>query len=194
MKEMLIDYIYEKPSPDIDILNIGCGSCREIAETLSDGRKPVKKVHFNLVDQDEEALLFSEKALKLTKSDHSTFKFFPHNILDYLRKEQKYLDILGKQDLVYSIGVTDYLPDRMLKKLISFCLKLLKPKGTLVLAHKDREAYKPVASDWWCDWTFYPRDEKKILKMLSECETSGFDLKTEREKSNIIMFFTLTKK
>ncbi len=194
MKDILIDYIYKKPSQDMDILNVGCGSCREIVEVLLSGIKPIKKVNFSLVDQDEEALLFSKKALELTKSGYCTYRFLQHNILDYIRHEQKYLDILGKQDLAYSIGVTDYLPDRMLKKLISFCLKLLKPKGTLILAHKDKVVYKPIASDWWCDWTFFPRDEKEFLNMLSECEINGFDLKTEREKSNIVMFFILTKK
>lgn len=194
MKSLLVDYIRRNTSPSIDILNVGCGSCREIAEMLTSGINSVGKVNFNLVDQDEESLVFSKKALELTHSKFSIFNFYPHNILEYIRNEQEYLNILGKQDLVYSIGVTDYLPDRMLKKLISFCLKLLKPRGTLILAHKDKLAYKPVPSDWCCDWTFYPRDEKEFLNILDSCDISGYNLKIEREKSGIIMFFILTKK
>ena len=194
MRSLLIDYLRKNTSSAIDILNVGCGSCREIVEMLITGIKPVGKINFNLVDQDEEALAFSKKALELTHSEFSTFNFYQHNILEYIRNEQEYLNILGKQNLVYSIGVTDYLPDRMLKKLISFCLKLLKPRGTLILAHKDKLAYKPVPSDWCCDWTFYPRDEKEFLNILSSCGTDSYNLEIEREESGVIMFFVLTKK
>jgi SAM-dependent methyltransferase len=196
MRELLIDYLGRNSSNTVDILNVGCGSCREIVELLLSEVKPAGKVIFNLVDQDEEALDFSKKALEGAKTKYSTFRFHQHNILEYIRKEseQKYMDILGKQDLAYSIGVTDYLPDRMLKKLITFCLKLLKSKGTLILAHKDKAAYKPVPSDWCCDWTFYPRDEKGFLDILHSCDINGFDLNIEREKSGVIMFFTLSKK
>lgn len=194
MKDILIDYISNNFSSDINILNIACGSCREIAETFSSKFKPNNKVNFSLVDHDEEALVFSKKVLGFIKSEYVNFKFLQHNVLKHLKEEERYINILGKYDLVYTIGLPDYVPDKIFKRLISFWFKLLKPKGSLILAHKDTSIYKPISTDWWADWTFFPRDEKNLLSMISECEINNFDLKVEREKSNLIMFLTITKK
>lgn len=194
MKQLIVNYIYNNPSLNINILNIACGSCREIKEIFSsDVRDINKKICFTLVDQDEEALNFSKEILEFYGSENLRFKFLQHNILYYAKEEQKYAEILGKQDMIYSIGLADYLPDRILKKLISFCFRLLRPKGSLILAHKDITMHRPVATDWWCDWTFYSRDEKNLLDLIRNCEISNFNIKIEREKSNVILFLTITK-
>jgi extracellular factor (EF) 3-hydroxypalmitic acid methyl ester biosynthesis protein len=195
MKAMLLEHIKANGSSEIDILNIACGPCREIAEGFSKGINFNKKINFNLVDFDEEALFFSEKSLSFIKTDNIAFKYLKHNVLRYASKEkEKYASLLGQQDFIYSIGLADYLPDKMFKKIISFCFKLLKPKGSFSFAHKDILMYKPVDIDWWCDWTFYSRDEKRVLALISECEIENFDLKVEREPSGVIFFVTITKK
>lgn len=196
MKRLLIDSIYNASSP-INILNLACGSSREIKEMFSEteiSKTSSKKIIFTLVDQDEEALNLSQKILKPYESENVSFRFIKHNILDYVNKEREYSEILDRQDIIYSIGLADYLPDRILKKLILFCLALLKPKGSLILAHKDIKSYRPIATDWWCDWTFYPRGERETIDLLIDCGINGSNIKVLREKSKIIMFFTATKK
>jgi len=194
MRHKLIDFIPNCNSAYVNILNIACGSCREIVEILSSKSMSDKKVKFTLVDHDEEALLFSEKKLALCKPKKVGLEFLEHDVSNYIKEQDKYIGILSKQDLVYSIGLADYLPDRIFKKLIYFCFQLLKPKGSIVLAHKDKDAYKPISTDWWCDWTFYSRNEDKLLHIINECGISNFDLTTEREKSKTIIFITITKK
>ena len=195
MKDMLLEHIRENTSPEIDILNIACGPCREITEAFSKKINCDKKINFNLVDFDEEALHFSKKSLSFVETDNIVFRYLKHNVLRYTSKDkEEYASLLGKQDFIYSIGLADYMPDKMFKKIISFCFKLLKPKGSFSFAHKDIKMYNPVDIDWWCDWTFYSRDEKEVLGLVSECEIENFDLKVEREPSNVIFFVTITKK
>jgi hypothetical protein len=194
MREMLFEYLSHRKTVATNILNIACGSCREIKDIISLGKDKIGKVVFNLVDQDKEALDFSGKSLLDNLSDSIKANFFQHDIMMYIKESKKYAAILGKQDLIYSIGLADYLPDGILKKLLFFLFNQLNDNGVLIFAHKDIAMYKPVSADWWCDWTFYPRDEQKVLNLILHCGIKDININSKREKSGLIIFFTISKK
>ncbi|MDD5504090.1 MAG: PilZ domain-containing protein [Candidatus Omnitrophica bacterium] len=194
MKDMLEKYLLKSRFNPTKILNIACGSCREIVEMLSTGFAPKNKTIFTLVDHDQEALDFSKKVLSPYASKLLEHRYLNHNVLNYIKDSQDYKKILGDYSLIYSIGLADYLPDRLLKLLISFWFDILQPNGTLILAHKDIIKYDPVAIDWWADWTFYPRHEEKLLNIIKEGISIDFDVQTERDKSGIILFVIITKR
>lgn len=193
MGEILANYIYNNSLSEINILNLACGPCREIIDMFSSQKKLQKKVSFTLVDQDNAALDFSKKLLNIYESNIVKFKYLHHNILRYIKEQSYYKKLLGKYDMIYSIGLADYLPDRVLKNIILFCYDLLKPKGLMVLAHKDIARYKPLAPDWWCDWTFYARGENHLLQLVGKCGINDFNIKIDREKSGIILFLYISK-
>jgi hypothetical protein len=65
MKEILANFIKYSNNPTINILNLACGSCREIKELfIDDNFFTDKKITFTLVDQDEEVLDFSRNLFK----------------------------------------------------------------------------------------------------------------------------------
>ncbi|MCX5695007.1 MAG: PilZ domain-containing protein [Candidatus Omnitrophica bacterium] len=192
MLDLLIKNISEANLDNISILNLGCGSSREINEMLSDKTMLSKSLSFSLVDQDKEALEFSKNMLT-NSPKNIKFNFLQHNILEYSKKPKEYVSILKKQDIIYSIGLADYLPDRVLRDLISFCFSLLKPKGRLIIAHKDISRYKPLPPDWWCDWTFYSRDENYLLEIVDKSQLGKFKIEVTREPSGIIFFLTINK-
>jgi hypothetical protein len=193
MKKILSEQINKSTRP-LDILNIACGPCREIRELFQEKLiASDKKVHFSLVDHDNEALLFSEKQLVNVPSNIQ-FTYFQHNIFDYIKSPEKYYPLLGAKDLVYTIGLADYLPEKILKKLILFSFALLKPQGKLVIAHKDSKNYEPIGPDWHCDWTFHLRDEAEVTELLETCGLSDYSFTIERESSNVIFFITVTKR
>lgn len=178
------------------ILNFGSGGCREIREISSQLMRVAiqKKIIFNFVDQDNKALNFSNKKIYEKFNELTPFRFHNENILNILIHKKDFLKLIGKQDLIYSIGVTDYLPDSILKSLFSLCLDLLSKNGTIVFAHKDRDSYNPAPIDWFCDWRFYPRNEKYVIRLMKKVGSHKFNIKTDREPSGNIMFFTITKK
>lgn len=193
MQELLLDFIEETGSSKINILNLACGSCREIKEAFIDSHRNFNKsICFNLVDQDVEALEFSKKALK-SDSKKLSLSFFNQNILEYLKDGDKHSKVLGKQHLIYTIGLADYLPDRILKKLLAFCFSILENRGRLIVAHKDISEYKPLPANWWCDWEFYSRDENDMLDLISKSEMKNFNIRIEREKSGVILFLIIDR-
>ena len=101
---------------------------------------------------------------------------------------------LDNQDFVYSIGLADYLPDRILKNFIKFCIGRLSKKGKFVITHKDVERCHPVSPDWFCDWNFYSRSENKLFELIKSVGADCFSIEKEYLKPSCIFFITLIKK
>jgi len=194
MKEELVSFIKKSQSSSLAIMNLGCGSCRELRELLSK-MLVNKKLNFTLVDWDKKALQFSKKSLEsLNISNNIKFKFKKLNIFEFFRSPDKYSKMLKKQDLIYSIGLADYMPNIIFGETIKFCFDLLKEKGTLMISHKNVKVHKSYASDWFCDWNFYPRNIEDAKKAINESlKGYKFTSKIVREKTNHIFFMVVNK-
>jgi hypothetical protein len=116
-------------------------------------------------------------------------------MLHTIKKPKEYREKLGKQDLIYSIGLADYLPDRVLGRLLSFLISLLVDGGRLVIAHKDISAYKPLPPNWFCDWNFYSRGKAYLFNLIKKhISVAKFDLQTEYDRTGLILFLSFIKK
>jgi len=193
MKMILREFINSSPFPIVKILNLACGSCREIKELLSFPVIHKKRIIFECVDQDDNALEFAKCSLG-NPPKNIEIKFSKQNILEIINKPSYYSNLIGVQDLIYSIGLADYLPDRILKRLIHFCFGLLRPGGRLIITHKDIDKYKPLHPNWSCDWAFIPRNREKLSDLVKNSRIDNFSIDTERDDSQIILFLTITKR
>ncbi|MFA5287552.1 MAG: class I SAM-dependent methyltransferase [Candidatus Omnitrophota bacterium] len=193
MKEILLSFFVEESNKPVRILNLACGSCREIKEVFTDkGLKIKNKLVFSLLDQDEEALDFARNSLK-DFTHNVTFDFLKDDVLSLARKKES-KEGLKDFDLVYSIGLADYLPDRLLKSFVKFCIEVLKPTGKFIIAHKDIEICKPTPPAWFCDWNFYGRNERDLKNLIASSEAGKFKIeKTIREESGRIFFLVVAK-
>lgn len=192
LKELLHKFIDKRKLGRLHILNLACGSCREIREVLS-ALKTKSSVEFICIDWDEEALEFSEDMLSQGIPKNVEVKFVKEDIMNIIKSEtiaQSY----GKQDLIYSIGLIDYLPDRVLKKLIQALYQLLREGGELILTHKNREkTFPPLPPEWFCDWKFVSRNKEEVIKLFYACGISGFSLSVDSDDFEYIYYFTITK-
>ncbi|TAL33249.1 MAG: class I SAM-dependent methyltransferase [Spirochaetes bacterium] len=194
MKEFLYEYIGSSTLPRIEILNLACGSSREILELFRDSPPQFTgQAAFTLVDRDPDALAFSRKALAGLPAN-ITFEFLNHSAYEYIKDPDQCGTELRGKDLVYSIGLADYLPDDILRQLIHFLFDLLNEGGKLVIAHKDSRNYRPLAPDWWCDWTFHLRDEAGVRALIEASGVQASRVSVIREEeTNIILFFVLER-
>ena len=191
LNNFLINNLRKEP---IRILNIACGSCRELNELRSKEVSINSRVNLIALDQDEEALEYSRTVLKdLPKNIN--IRYIKENIINFFKTPERCKNLLGSQDFIYSIGLADYLPDTMLKKLIRFCFEILKDEGKLVIAHKDREKGKLayLFPNWFCDWIFIPRNVDETVKLVKDSGIENFNIEIEREPSEQIFFIIITK-
>lgn len=201
LKGLLQQYINETNFNHINILNIACGSCREIQELLPD-LKAKNRITFTCLDWDEEALRFSQDKLLSSmtmgagaenKTKNAELQFVKENIMNIIRNKSL-LKSLGKQNLIYSTGLIDYLPDRVMKRFIYLFYHLLEPGGKLVLTHKNRDkTFPPIVPDWFCDWRFVPRNKEEILKLFYTSGISRFSLPWESDDFAYTYYFTIIR-
>jgi len=190
MKELLYGFIKNSNLTSINILNLGCGSCREIRE-LFQNYKTKKKIIFTLIDQDEEALRFSKDELKHLPQN-ITFKFIEENIYNLLGEKNN--NVLKPYNMIYSIGLADYLPDVFLGRLLKSCADLLETNGKLIFAHKNIKTYKASAPDWFANWYFFPRNRKDIVSIFeTHFDKTKFKMAFKKGKSKRIFFIVIKK-
>ena len=178
----------------IKILNLACGSSREIWElyTAKNSKINHREAEFTLLDWDENALEFSRNRLK-NISKNIKFNFLKEDVMQFV-KSAEFFDKNGKQDLIYSIGLADYLPDRVLKKMIKNSFIGLNPGGSFIIAHKDKNiVFSHLPSEWFTDWVFISRDEIDMKNLIDSADIGKFSYDVEREKSGQIFFITITK-
>jgi hypothetical protein len=193
MKNILQDFIENTDLTSIKLLNIACGPSREIRELLSDPYLTARKnLIFTGLDHDEESLKFSKSKLNNLPSNIQV-RLLHENVLSIFR-DPKYYDIIGKHDIIYILGLTEYLPDRIFKKLTHFLFQILNEKGKLVITYKDEDITFPsLGPEWFCDWTFIKRAKNALIDTAKTLGTDNYSLKIEREGTGYIYFLILTK-
>jgi len=191
MKEALKKFITSKGSKKLKILNIACGSAREIRELLSEGFSTDKEIEFVLLDQDKECLDYAKQCLSNCASNFRFF-FVQSNVYSFFRNKEfnrKFTEF----NFVYSIGLADYLPDLVLEDMIHESFARLTEDGKLTIAHKNVREFDSVRSDWICDWNFIPRDKRDIQCLIHRCHINKFGICFRYLKTQLIFFFTLQK-
>ncbi|MDP8212584.1 MAG: PilZ domain-containing protein [Candidatus Zapsychrus exili] len=195
MGNSLLKLINASKAKNLDILNLACGPSREIKDILESKRvKYSGKISFGLVDFDDEAIKFSKKTLNSIKNKKVRFKYFKENVLKFNAKNKHYLELFGSKDIIYSIGLIDYFPDRLLKVFINFCISLLSKNGVLLLSIKDekKDPFAPLPPMWFCDWEFVPRDNEYMLNLLYGLGHK-LDIKTSLDKTGKIVFYEIKR-
>lgn len=194
MIELLENFIDKTNSKEIEIVNFGCGGCKDLRD-LFQMFVPEKIVNFTVVDQDLEALNFSKKFFKILPAKVN-IKYLHKNITELImayRNKNTETPFINK-NMVYSIGLVDYFGDNTLQLFVRFCLKSLAPGGQLIFAHKNTDKWKSfLAPSWFCDWRFYQRSKEEVIKIIKD-EIAGCSLKVRWEKTHHMFFLIITKK
>jgi hypothetical protein len=195
MRKQLSSFIEKSPKKSLNIINLGCGSCREIKELLNNSKFTHKRINFTLIDWDEKALDFSKISLKkYQKNTNINFTFRQEDVRGFYRNPDRYKHIFKNQDFIYTIGLPDYIPDLIFGGITECCFDLLGKTGALVIAHKNIKTNESLASDWFCDWNFYPRDARDVKLIIKEAlGKRKFTAKSFFEKTRHIFFLTISK-
>lgn len=150
----------------VRIMSLGCGSAREVELYLKDPDAPQGPVRFTLIDQEQEALAYAyDHSYPLTLSAKPQAKVQALNVsfTDVLRGGQ-WLDDVGPQELIYSVGLLDYLIDRRARMLATRLYDRLAPGGMLIIGNmNETELSNLWPMEFITDWHLYYRTEKDML-------------------------------
>ena len=172
------------------VLNVACGSCRELmglSDVIINSNAKV-----TCIDFDNDALDFAQSRLYHTGAlpqielrKYNAARMFDHELN---------MAAFGKQDIIYSVGYFDYLETDFLVKMLSSLYMLLNPDGKLIMTFKDADYYKTQDYHWLIDWDgFLQRNENDFKRILKKAWIPDNALSQTRDKSGVIIFCTATK-
>ncbi|HEY2828168.1 MAG TPA: class I SAM-dependent methyltransferase [Pirellulales bacterium] len=171
----------------VAILNVASGACREYLGGFEPSTE--REVTLTCVDADQEALDFAQSQTEgvLSRSGFTT-RFIRHNALRMVSAASN-IRRFGQSDIVYSIGLCDYIPDEYLIPLMQGLRESIKPGGVVYIAFKDTLLYDKAEYQWLLDWYFFPRTEEDCLRVFA---TAGYDvsqIEVTRDSIGVIMNF-----
>ncbi|MEW6570603.1 MAG: methyltransferase [Nitrospirota bacterium] len=192
LEDILREELVNRYKPSV--LDIACGSCREVFELASEIER--SDARFICVDLDDDALAFAANRLSYTgisplTSDH--IKLRKYNALRMFDNELN-MSEFGKQDIIYSVGFFDYLPSDFLTNMLGSLYRLLKANGILIAAFKDAHRYRALDYHWIVDWDgFLQRTEEDFWKIFDGAKIPHDHIIETREETGIIIFYLIRK-
>jgi extracellular factor (EF) 3-hydroxypalmitic acid methyl ester biosynthesis protein len=192
LRDILRDELLKRQKPSV--LNIACGSCREVFELAPEIEKSGAKI--TCIDLDNDALSFAANRLSYTNispliSDQVNLR--KYNALRMFDHELN-MSEFGKQDIIYSLGFFDYLESEFLSNLLGALYAMLKPGGKLIASFKDANRYRHQDYHWVVDWDgFLQRNEEDFRSIFFDAKIPEDAITEMREDSGVIVFYTLCK-
>jgi len=166
------------------VTSLACGPGREIFDVFGMLDDP-SQLHATMLDIDVQALdLVGKTADELGLGDSVTLS---RQNLIHLALGRADAEI-GEQDLVYSIGLIDYLDDRLVIRLMNYIHRILKPGGRVILGNFHPRNPTRRLMDHVLEWRLIHRTEEDMDRLY---RTSSFGTPTSNirfEEQGINLF------
>jgi extracellular factor (EF) 3-hydroxypalmitic acid methyl ester biosynthesis protein len=171
----------------VTVMDVACGSCREYLGGFDPSSD--RETNFICIDNDQETLDFakSQTEAALSKSGISS-KFIRYNALRMVSGATN-VRRFGRSDVIYSVGLCDYIPDEFLIPLLQGWRESLNPGGVVYVAFKDQHLYDKAEYQWLVDWYFLQRTEEDCLRLFAEAGYDVSQIEVTRDAIGVIMNF-----
>ena len=171
------------------VLSLGCGSSREVAPAIARG-VPRREVELVLLDQDPEALgaarSFVDPAIASCTSGRVGAQYTRVGFGQVLRDASLMRQWSG-QDLVYCLGLLDYVPNEQLQPLATALFSLVTPGGMLILGNMKDPSSTFWPLDFILDWPLTYRTEREMLDLASCLNAHRSHLTLEETGNNFVL-------
>jgi extracellular factor (EF) 3-hydroxypalmitic acid methyl ester biosynthesis protein len=166
------------------VLAFACGHLREFDVAFPDANSPFAQ--FIACDQHSEPLEVVQSCYGdrgITPVTCSLRQFLGPGIAG-----------LQKLDLIYCLGLLDYLSDRMAARLLARFGDFLSPGGRLVTPNFAPNTFGAAYMEAFMDWWLVYRDEKRLESLLEQLPAGMFSgVRTFREHEGQIVFLDLVR-
>jgi len=187
---------YEKSKKkNIKIASIVCGPAREIIEPIHELMLK-KNYKFHLLDFEPRALdhiLIELKKVNQNLIRNIEVNLIHEDVLAMIRGKNKEKDFKDF-DFIYSLGLFDYLRDKMASRLISALFSKLAIGGTLIVTNANEDtAYHRPYYELLAEWTFFHRSRDTMLTWLKPIRDEISDVSFEVIPHNGYHFMVIKK-
>ncbi|TWT47132.1 hypothetical protein KOR42_41300 [Thalassoglobus neptunius] len=166
------------------ILDVASGPGREFADGFSDS----PPIQLTCVDSDEGALEYLQRHISPDAEGVIELQCVKYNALKMTQAKTN-LAQFGESDLIYSVGLCDYIPDRFLIRMLDGWRQSVSQNGIVYVAFKDCLKYCAAEYQWHVDWYFYQRTEEDCVRLFAEAGYDTKQLEISRDETGIIINF-----
>lgn len=191
-KKIILSAVKTRNSPEIKIMDLASGPCRELQELLKGELKDCPGVTFDCYDQDENAWNYAKNLLR---EDASRVNFVKENVVRIALRKNIEEQIPQKYDLIYSTGLFDYLDKRIAIRLVENLRKMLKPDGVLAISDV-REKYKNPSvhfMEWVGDWNLVYRPDEEFRRIFIDAGFSEKALSFGADQQGVLQYIIGTR-
>jgi SAM-dependent methyltransferase len=175
---------FGRRSGKVSALDVACGPCRELTQNFHIPAEAV--VSLVCVDNDQEALDYVRDNVARSVPENLAVDFVRYNALR-MTSAAANIKRFGRSDLIYSVGLCDYIPDEYLIPLLQGWRESTYDGGIVYVAFKDCRLYDTAEYQWLVDWFFFQRTEEECTALF---EKAGYDMdaiETTRDSTGVII-------
>lgn len=182
IKKNLIDIAKKHQGRELNIMNLASGPAREIKELLDLYPEFFSNIFIDCYDFDSYAINYASKLLERTKS----VNFMKKNAIRLALTKNIKREIPKDYDVIYSIGLLDYLDKNIAVKLITNLKNALKKNGVIICANFGDKYRNSSAGlmEWATEWFLIYRNQDDLSDIFLR---SGF------KKEDLCMYSTSDK-
>ena len=171
---------------DVSILNVACGPVREYEGGIE--HSDDTHVHITCIDTDRDTLSYVESRSASPAMRRLRIDCVAHNAIR-TSSAQSNIKKFGRPNILYSIGLCDYIPDRHLVPMLQGWCETVSDDGVFYVAFKDIRRYSSTIYQWHMDWYFLPRTEEQIRSLFEQAGYDMYNLKMTRDATGSIINF-----
>lgn len=160
------------------VLILGSGPATDVYEYLT--ANPESRIHFDLVDYDQNAIDFSRLQ---NKEFESSIDYFKINVLRF-KPYQWY-------DLIWSAGLFDYFKDKHFVYMINKYYKYLSEGGEFIVGNFSNSNPTKRLMEVLSDWYLNHRSKYDLVRMAVEAEASEELVKVDMEELGVNLFLRI---
>ena len=167
----------------IDILDLGCGPCRDVLETYlaSDNGN---NLHFHCIDNESQAIEYAKKLLTHSKVQDN-IRLEHANVLRFKTKE--------KYDLVWVAGLFDYLDDKLAVLLLKKIWRLLKEEGQIIFGNFSKRNPTRKGMDLVVRWNLIHRSAHDLIQLCRDAGLPFSEIEVDTEPLGVNLFCIIKK-
>jgi hypothetical protein len=194
--------VLAKDAP-VRIASLACGPAIELQRVFED--LPLRKhpVALMLVDQDDDALRScQQELLKVVNRREDAalitlhcLRFSVRQIVLPKRGEEQRLvkEVLCDLDLVYTMGLYDYLQQPLARRVTSALWKMLAPSGRMLIGNMQRVPDSSWMMEYSAEWNLVYRKAKDMQDLAAEIAPSPARQRITRDATGMCLFLDATR-
>jgi extracellular factor (EF) 3-hydroxypalmitic acid methyl ester biosynthesis protein len=163
---------------EIRVLILGSGPATDVNEYLRNN--PENRIHFDLVDFDQNAIDFANEQ---NKDYNGKIDYFRINVLRF--KPYKWYD------LIWSAGLFDYFKDRHFVYMISKYYKYLAEGGEFIIGNFSNSNPTKRLMEVLSDWYLNHRSKYDLVRMALEAEAREEQVMVDMEELGVNLFLRI---